>query len=320
MLASLSQSLDNNIIVGFNTSDDAGVYKLNEKQALVSTADFITPPIDDPYTFGQIAASNSLSDIYAMGGNPISCLNLAGFPSKKLDHKILNRILEGANQKIVEAGAVLLGGHTTENVEPFFGLAVTGLGNPKKVWKNNGAKIGDQLILTKSIGSGVLFNANLKNLVSSKALRKCIDSITFLNKNAAEVFLNYEIHATTDVTGFGLAGHAIEMISDSKLSFNFNLKAIPIMDEALEMYQRGVTTGINQNNRNLVEKNWHFAEKTNPIQQELMLDPQTSGGLLVAVPTAKVQNILKDLHDNGVYEASHIGYVSDFNGSKLYFK
>ena len=319
LLASLPENIDKNVLVGFDTSDDAGVYQLNDEQALVFTADFITPPVDDPYLFGQIAAANSLSDIYAMGGKPLSCLNLVSFPADRLDHEILTGIISGGLQKITEAGAVLLGGHTTDNEEPIFGLAVTGMVHPEKIWRNRGAQPSDQLILTKALGSGVLFNANLKNLVSAKALGECLDSSVLLNKTAAEVFSNFEIHAATDITGFGFAGHAMEMLSGSDLSFNISLDAIPIMNEAREMYERGVTTGVNQTNRNLVGNNWTFAESA-PAQQELMLDPQTSGGLLVAVPEAQTPSVLKALHDAGVTASAQIGYVSNFSDSKLCFR
>ena len=308
------------MLVGFDTSDDAGVYQLNAEQALVYTVDFITPPVDDPYLFGQIAAANSLSDIYAMGGKPLSCLNIAGFPADKLDSEILTGIISGALQKITEAGAVLLGGHTTDNDEPIFGLTVTGMVHPENIWRNSGAQPGDQLILTKALGSGVLFNANLKNLVSAKALGECLDSLIVLNKTAAEVFANFEIHAATDITGFGFAGHALEMLSGPDLSFNITLDAIPIMNEAREMYKRGVTTGVNQTNRTLVENNWNFAEGIPVTQQELMLDPQTSGGLLVAVPEAQTSSILKALHNAGVTSSAQIGYVSNFSESKLCFR
>jgi len=308
------------VLVGFDTSDDAGVYQLNAEQALVYTVDFITPPVDDPYLFGQIAAANSLSDIYAMGGKPLSCLNIAGFPADKLDSEILTGIISGALQKITEAGAVLLGGHTTDNDEPIFGLTVTGMVHPENIWRNSGAQPGDQLILTKALGSGVLFNANLKNLVSAKALGECLDSLIVLNKTAAEVFADFEIHAATDITGFGFAGHALEMLSGPDLSFNITLDAIPIMNEAREMYKRGVTTGVNQTNRTLVENNWNFAEGIPVTQQELMLDPQTSGGLLVAVPEAQTSSILKALHNAGVTSSAQIGYVSNFSESKLCFR
>ncbi len=310
---------DPNVLVGFDTSDDAGVYLLNKNQALVFTADFISPPVDDPYLFGQIAAANSLSDIFAMGGTPISCLNLMGFPSEKLDNEIFEKIIAGSLSKIEESGSVLLGGHSTNEEEPKFGLAVTGLVNPKKIWRNIGAEIGDQLILTKPLGSGVLLNANKKRMVSKEALKECLNSLIELNKKAAEVLSHFEVHAATDITGFGLAGHAMEMISDSELTFNFKLEKIPFFREAEEMYKKGITTRMNKNNRELVENNWSFVNKTEFLKEELMLDPQTNGGLLIAVSESKTPYVLEALHKAGIISSSKIGYVGEFTKSKIRF-
>ena len=311
--------MDPNVLVGFDTCDDAGVYLINDDQALVFTADLITPPVDDPYLFGQIAAANSLSDIYAMGGKPLSCLNLLGFPSEKLDNDILKRVLAGALSKITESGAVLLGGHTSNDEEPKFGLAVTGLVHPKKLWRNTGAKPGDQLILTKPLGSGVILNANKKKLISEKALNECLESLLELNKKSAEVLDNFEIKAVTDITGFGFAGHAIEMVGESKITFNIKFDEIPIFNEAREMYERGVTTSVNMNNRRQVKNNWIFSNQKKSMQEELVLDPQTNGGLLVAVPESKSKIILNALHDSGLVKATRIGFVSKFNKAKLCF-
>lgn len=315
----MPKNIDPNVLVGFDTSDDAGVYLLNEDQAIVFTADFITPPVDDPYLFGQIAAANSLSDIYAMGGKPFSCLNILGFPSEILDNEILEEILAGALEKITESGAVLIGGHTTNDEEPKFGLAVTGFIKPNKIWRNVGAQPGDQLILTKAIGSGVILNANKKKLVSEKAIKECLNSLLELNKTAAEIFSNFDLHAATDVTGFGLAGHGIEMISDSNLSFNFNFDEIPILSEAKQMYEQGITTSVNKNNLDRVENNWSFGKEIAAIEKELLLDPQTNGGLLVAVPKSETKFILNALHDAGLTASAIVGQVSKFKKSKLNF-
>lgn len=255
------------MLVGFDTSDDAGVYLLNDEQALVFTADFITPPVDDPFIYGQIAAANSLSDIYAMGGKPLTCLNLVGFPSGKLDDEILEGIITGALQKITEGGAVLLGGHTTDDDEPKFGLTVTGLVHPDKIWRNSGARPGDHLILTKAIGSGVLLNANRKKLVTEKAMRECQDSMIKLNKTTAEVMDGFEIHAATDITGFGFAGHALEMVPGADLTFNFTLDEIPVLNEAMQMYQNGIATRVNKINRSMVEQYWSIPQECTPEQQ-----------------------------------------------------
>ena len=307
------------MLVGFDTSDDAGVYRLNDEQALVFTADFITPPLDDPFIYGQIAAANSLSDIYAMGGKPLSCLNLVGFPSGKLDNEILDEIIAGALQKIKEAGAVLLGGHTTDDDEPKFGLAVTGLIHPKKIWRNSGLQDGDHLILTKPIGSGVLLNANKKGLVSQNALQACIESMTKLNKTAAELMVDFEIHAATDITGFGFAGHALEMIQGEELTLNFSLNKIPFFREASQMYLNGITTRANKINREIVEQHWSFSNKTSPEKQELLLDPQTSGGLLFALPEDQSGSAIRALHNVGITSSIQVGFVSKFKTKKLIF-
>ncbi len=307
------------MLVGFDTSDDAGVYRLNDEQALVFTADFITPPVDDPLIYGQIAAANSLSDIYAMGGKPLSCLNLIGFPSGKLDNEVLEGIIAGALQKITEAGAVLLGGHTPDDDEPKFGLTVTGLVHPEKIWRNSGLQPGDHLILTKPIGSGVLLNANKKKLVSQNALQECIESMTKLNKTAAELMADFEIHAATDITGFGFAGHALEMIPGEELTLNFTLDKIPFFREASQMYLNGITTRVNKFNREMVEQHWSFPHESKFEQQELLLDPQTSGGLLFAVPGDQSASVISALHNAGITSSKQVGFVSKFKIAKLIF-
>ena len=203
MLEALPKNEDPNLLVGFDTSDDAGIYKLTEEIAIINTADYITPPVNDPFIFGQIAAANSISDVYAMGGRPITCLNLVNFPDGKLPTEQLQRISARALKKITESGAVLAGGHTVEDSEPKFGLAVTGVVHPEKIWRNIGVQPDDALILTKPIGSGVIFNANLKGKVSKKAFDACIKTVITLNRQAAEIFLNYDVHAATDISGFG---------------------------------------------------------------------------------------------------------------------
>ncbi|MCH8125096.1 selenide, water dikinase SelD [candidate division KSB1 bacterium] len=315
LLQKFSKDQDPNLLVGFETSDDAGVYRLNDDTALVTTADFITPPVDDPFLYGQIAAANSLSDVYAMGGRPITCLNLVGFPSNKLEPEVLHGIVAGALSKISEAGAVLAGGHTTEDEEPKFGLSVTGIVHPKKIWRNVGAKPGDVLILTKPIGSGVIFNANLKNWVSTDALNECIEIITTLNKAPAEVMANFEIHAATDITGFGLAGHCFEMADGSNVTLKISMDQIPVMNEALAMYEKGMSTGVNLYNRQMVGDHIRFQRDLPGWHEEIVFDPQTSGGLLVAVPKAQGEGLLHELHNAGVKQAKTIGTVTDLQNS-----
>ncbi len=271
--------------------------------ALITTADFITPPVDDPRLFGQIAAANALSDVYAMGGKPITCLNLVGFPADKLDQQILLEIIEGALDKITEAGAVLAGGHSVEDEEPKFGLSVTGIVHPERYWANAGAQPGDVLILTKPIGSGVLFNANLKKWVSPEAMEKCLRLLTILNKVPAEVLSSFDVHAATDITGFGLAGHSMEMAKASAVTLEIDTASVPVMQEALEMYKRGMSTGVNRSNRLKVSADTWFVGNLSSWHEEIFVDPQTSGGLLVSVPAAQGEFIIQELHKAGVMDA-----------------
>jgi len=315
LLATLPQISDPHLLVGYETSDDAAVYFINEETALVLTADVITPPVDDPFVFGQIAAANALSDVYAMGGRPLVCLDLVGFPAGKLDDDALHAIVAGAVDKITEAGAVLAGGHTTNDEEPKFGLSVVGVVHPRQFWKNVGAKPGDAIILTKPIGSGVIFNANLKGYVSPPALDECIRIITTLNKTAAEVLREFHPHAVTDVTGFGLAGHAMEMASGSGVTIRIDSESVPLMREALAMYERGVKTGANLGNRNMVSERTRFTREGAPWQREIWFDPQTSGGLLIAVPDPEAIPLLGSLAAAGVTEARRIGSVEQYDNS-----
>ncbi len=298
-------------MVGFETSDDAGVYRLNDEQAIVVTADFITPPVDDPFVFGQIGAANSLSDVYAMGGRPLTCLNLIAFPSQYLGPEVLHGIVEGALSKITEAGAVLAGGHTTDDDEPKFGLSVTGVVHPERYWSNSGAQVGDVLLLSKPIGSGVLFNANLRGWVAPDSMRTCIESLVQLNKAACEVLQRFSVHAATDVTGFGLAGHAFEIARGSEVCLRVVAADVPTLPEALAMYERGVSTGVNTANRALVKDAMRCGDELSSAQRELLIDPQTSGGLLVALPAAEADEALQALHYGGVSGARLIGTVEE---------
>ena len=302
---------DPNLLVGFDTSDDAGVYKLTEEIAIINTADYITPPVNDPYIYGQIAAANSISDVYAMGGKPVTCLNLVNFPDGKLPTEHLHRIIEGALDKITESGAVLAGGHTVEDSEPKFGLAVTGIVHPEKIWRNVGSLPGDELILTKPIGSGVLFNANLKDKVSKDAFDSCIGNVTTLNKQAAEIFLSYDVHAATDITGFGLAGHGLEMAQGSDASLHINLDAVPVMDEAYKMYELGISTGVNKHNRAKVMPSIHFSDSAKTEKREILFDPQTSGGLLVSLPKDQAKEAIDKLRNTGLANAEIIGEAKE---------
>ena len=310
-MESLPKNEDPNLLVGFDTSDDAGVYKLTEGIKIINTADYITPPVNDPFIYGQIAAANSISDVYAMGGRPITCLNLVNFPDGKLPTEQLHRIIEGALDKITESGAVLAGGHTVEDSEPKFGLAVTGVVHPEKIWRNIGVQPDDAIILTKPIGSGVIFNANLKGKVSKKAFDACIKTVTTLNRQAAEIFLNYDVHAATDITGFGLAGHGLEMAQGSEASLHIKLDEVPVMNEAYKMYELGVSTGVNKHNRAKTMPSMHFSESAKTEKREILFDPQTSGGLLVSIPQNQANDALNDLQSSGLIDAKIIGQAKE---------
>ena len=303
------------MLVGFDTSDDAGVYKLTDEIAIITTADFITPPVDDPYVFGQIAAANSISDVYAMGGKPVTCINLVCFPSEHLPPEQLHGMVEGALDKINESGAVLAGGHTVEDEDPKFGLAVTGVVHPDKIWRNIGARVGDALIVTKPIGSGVMFNAQLKDkLGDDAAFASCIDTVSTLNRRAAEVFADFEVHAATDVTGFGFAGHAMEMAQGSKAALCIELDAVPVMPRAYDMYAAGVKTGVNAPNRAKVEPHLRFEDSADASKREILFDPQTSGGLFVALPESQAAEAIDRLHSAGVTDAVIVGRGEEKDG------
>jgi len=312
LLGSLPAVTDPNVIVGYDTSDDAGIYKLTDEIALVVTADFITPPVDDPVLFGQIGAANALSDIFAMGARPVTCVNLVCFPIGKLETEVLADILTGAREKIDEAGAVLIGGHTVTDPEPKFGLAVTGVVHPERCWTNAGARPGDALVMTKPIGSGVLLNANAKGWVSDDDLAACIQSLISLNKVSAETALDFEIHAATDITGFGLAGHALEIARASRVGFELSFTNIPIFSGAADMYERGMRTGLNSSNRQMAASNIEFVTALTGAREELLFDPQTNGGLLFALPDNAADALVNRLRDVGVSAASRIGTVVEY--------
>lgn len=300
--------------MGYNTSDDAGIYRLSEELALVTTADFITPPVNDPFVYGQIAAANALSDVYAMGGQPKVCLNLLCFPSKLLPHKDLEQIIAGALSKITEAGAVLAGGHSVEDDEPKFGLSVVGLVHPDKFWTNGGAQPGDGLVLTKPLGSGVLFNANLKRWVTESAMQRCIEALICLNKDAADIMKKYDIHAVTDVTGFGLGGHGLEMAKASNVRLRLKMADLPLFDEAIAMYDKGMSTGVNSHNEKLIGASVEYEKEFSASQKQMILDPQTSGGLLAALPADQAAELVKELAQIPTPAAVIIGEVISSDG------
>lgn len=298
VLGNLPKFHDENLLVGVETSDDAAIYKVNDELALIQTLDFFTPVVDDPYLFGQIAAANSLSDVYAMGGEPRTALNIVGFPSC-LDPKILGRILEGGASKVLEAGAILAGGHSIQDDEPKYGLSVTGFVNPNKIFKNYGSQPGDVIIITKQVGSGLINTAIKAEMAEKSQIDEVVTVMTSLNKKAKEVIENYPISACTDITGFGLAGHAMEMAASSKVTFEIDVNKVPYIDGALEMAKMGLVPAGTYNNKDYISGD---VESIN-IEEcylDLMYDPQTSGGLLITLQESEVENIMKDFENKNM--------------------
>ena len=295
--------------MGFETCDDAAVYRLSDNIAFISTVDFITPPVDDPYWFGQIAASNALSDVYAMGGKPFTALNLVMFPTKKLDMSILREILRGGCDKVSEAGASIAGGHSVDDNEPKYGLAVTGVVHPDRILTNCGAKGGDALILTKPLGTGVLFNACRSKKLPWRGLEVILPEVASLNKKAIEIALNFEIHACTDITGFGIIGHSLEMAKGSGVQINLFYDKLPFYPNALQMYRKGETTGSNKANRKLAEGFFKKIRELSREEEELLFDPQTSGGLLFSVPSTGADRLVTELKKAGIEAAARVGEV-----------
>jgi len=305
----LNPSQDPNLLVGFETCDDAAVYRLSDHLAFISTVDFITPPVDDPYWFGQIAAANALSDVYAMGGKPLTALNLVMFPTKKLDASILKEILRGGSDKVSEAGASIAGGHSVDDNEPKYGLAVTGVIHPDHILTNCGAKEGDALILTKPLGTGVLFNACRSKKLPWRELEVILPEVASLNKKPIEIALNFDVHACTDITGFGIIGHSLEIAKGSGVQINLFYDKLPFYPNALHMYRRGQTTGSNKGNRKLAEGFCRRVRELSREEEELFFDPQTSGGLLISVPSTKADLLVTELKKGDIETVALVGEV-----------
>jgi selenide,water dikinase len=302
---------DPNLLVGIETADDAAVYRLTDEIAMINTVDFITPPVDDPYWFGQISAANSISDVYSMGGKPVTALNVVMFPSKQLDAGFLKDILKGGHDKVVEAGACLVGGHTVDDEEPKYGLCVNGVVHPDRIITNAGAQPGDALILTKPLGSGVLFNAVRSGKLSFKDIeRDTLPSLAALNGKAMEVALQYDLHACTDITGFGILGHLLEVAHGSDSRVVLYYKKLPFYANALAMYEKGETTGSNKPNKAMVATHHlDLQVSLSAAEQELLYDPQTSGGLLLALPGSQADELIAALTAANVQTAVRIGEI-----------
>jgi selenide,water dikinase len=305
------------LLVGLDTSDDAGVYQLTDSIALIQTVDYFTPIVDDPYMFGQITAANALSDVYAMGGEPKTVLNIVGFPIKKLGAEMLSEILRGAADKVKEAGAITVGGHSIDDQEPKFGLSVTGIVHPDKVWKNVGAEPGDVLVLTKPIGVGIITTGIKRSAVTPEQEQIVTDTMATLNKVAAEVLKEFHPHAVTDVTGFGLLGHGSEMARGSNVSFEFSLNQVPVLEGALELAKNGVVPGGSKANHKWLTDDVVYDEIL-PEEQLLLCDAITSGGLFVALKEQEAAEYVDKLQSSGLAYASIVGRVTEKKDKYIY--
>lgn len=308
VLCNLPKFHDPNLLVGTETSDDAAVYRISDELAMIQTLDFFTPVADDPYDFGQIAAANALSDIYAMGGEPKTALNIVAFP-KNMDVEILGEILKGGADKVLEAGAVLAGGHTIQDDTPKYGLSVTGFVHPEHIWKNYGAQTGDRLILTKALGTGIINTAIKADMVSDHAREAVLHSMKTLNSTARDIFRKYHIHACTDVTGFGLGGHSIEMAQGSDKTLVIYTEQLPVLPDVKEYASMGLIPAGAYRNREFAAKAG-FTSFAVLWREDLVFDPQTSGGLLAAVPAEEAEQIENELKKTGLPGAV-IGEVAD---------
>lgn len=317
VLRNIPTVIDPKALVDASTSDDAAVYQVSEDLAVVQTVDFFTPIVDDPYWFGAISAANSLSDIYAMGAQPIFALNIVGFPSNRLPLEVLETILQGAQEKAEEAGITILGGHTVDDSEPKYGMAVTGLIHPDQILRNSTAQPGDVLILTKPIGLGVLTTALKQGLVNSELETKAIHIMASLNKAAAECMQGLNIHACTDITGFGLLGHLREMTLGSKVDAQIFLESVPILPEARELAGMDIIPGGTLNNLNFVKPHVRFDDHISRIDRVLLADAQTSGGLLISLPEKEVRSLINKLSKKDVLGA-RIGKISGSGSGIIY--
>ena len=314
VLRGLPRANDPNVLVGFETNDDAGVYKLGAEVALVQTVDFFTPIVDDPYTFGRIAAANSLSDIYAMGGRPLTALNIACYPDK-LDPEGLGLILRGGQERAAAAGMVVVGGHTVMDKELKYGMAVTGLIHPNKIVTNAAAQPGDHLVLTKPIGTGILATALKRGKGTPELLERMAETMWTLNDVAGQAMVEYGAHAATDITGFGLIGHAWEMAHGSKVNIRVHAAQVPVFEEALVFAKRGYLTQGDVSNREYTRGAVSLDKGVSSEMGQVMFDPQTSGGLLIALPATQAQPLVDTLHARGVGSAVIIGEVASGEGT-----
>jgi len=308
VLCQLPKFYDQNLVVGFSTSDDAAVYKVSEDKAVILTMDFFTPIVDDPYTFGQVAAANALSDVYAMGGKPVTAMNVVCFPTC-LSMDILKEVLKGGADKVAEAGAVLVGGHSIEDDEPKYGLSVMGLVHPQKVVLNAGAQIGDVLILTKPLGTGILNTAIKADMLSDEGYKKTVDTMAYLNKDACDAMLEVGVSGCTDITGFGFLGHACEIAEGSNVTLEILSQKLPIIGESVELARMGIIPAGAYRNEAFIEGRISFKGSVKQEIRDIMHDPQTSGGLLISVPQSKANQLMDILRHKNKTDFAVVGRV-----------
>ena len=285
------------------------MYRLREDLAIIQTVDFFTPIVDDPYTFGQIAVANSLSDVYAMGGKPVTAMNIVCFPVKKMDLSILREILRGGLDKMKDAGVLLVGGHSVEDDEPKYGLSVTGTVHPEKVWFNRGCRVGDRLILTKPLGTGIVNTALKGDVADPGSVEEAVACMTALNRKASELAGSYDIHACTDITGFGFLGHACEMTQGTCTGMIIDSSSIPYIPGAKDYAEIGILPGGLHRNRNYRKDMVKVAPGVPRWMADILFDPQTSGGLLFSLPAPQAEKLVSELHDSGISLASVVGDI-----------
>jgi selenide, water dikinase len=309
---------DPDILVNIDTHDDAGVYRISDDLALVFTTDFFPPVCSDPYEFGQIAAANSISDIYAMGAKPVLALNIIMFPSSKLPAEAYGQILKGGFDKASEAGVKIIGGHTIDDIPPKYGLAVIGFAHPEKLTTNAGARPGDSLILTKPIGSGAILAGHRLGMTGKTNLIRALEQMKLLNKSGADIMQKYQVIGATDITGFGLAGHTLKMARASNVSVNIGMKAVPLLEGSLKLINEGCIPGTCFTNLDYAESETSFSGSLNYDLKMIAFDAQTSGGLLISVPSAKAEDLLEELKLAGLNRSAIIGNVTDRKEKLLY--
>jgi len=310
MLSKVPQVDDPRVLVGTNNADDAGIFQISPERALVHTVDLLAPVVDDPYTFGRIAAINSLSDIYAMGGKPLTAMNIIGFPTS-LDAEIIGEILHGGQDVVINSGAAMMGGHTFQSADIMYGLALTGVISPQRIIANSNAKPGDLLILTKYLGTGTLIQAMMTRGVIPESLHKqLVESMTSSNRIASELMCKFEVHACTDITGFGFLGHSSEMAEASGVGMVIRAGNLPIFPRVLDLIRDGVTDAGVGMNRNSFEDIIRLDESVSHVYDILLYGSETSGGLLIAIEDNKAEDLVKSLHERGVEAATIVGEVT----------